>query len=171
MKLNGATLFTFDMRSAPIASGYYSLYASGSTQAEFDDLVITAGGSTVYSDDFTRPWGLVTYEFEDSTNQYYGLQNINDDWIAVFNPDTGDSQILFLKMAGATPSALTVMADEDEIIREVRITLPGKVAVFVGECPWSDLTADGDGDGVLDWFENYVPQIADLAAHDERWSS
>jgi len=172
VKLDGSTLFTFDMRSAPIASGYYSLYASGNTQAEFDDLVITASGSTVYNDDFTRPWGLATYEFEDSTNQYYGLQNVNDDWLAIFNPSTNQALILYAKMSGAgeTPSALTVMADENEVIREVRVTFPSqRSGVFLGACPWSDLSLDGDGDGVPDWFENYVPQIADLASLDSEW--
>jgi len=41
-------------------------------------------------------FGQATYEFENSANQYYGLQNINDSWLALFNPTANILEYLIL---------------------------------------------------------------------------
>ena len=163
VKVDDSTLFTFSMRSAPISSGYYSLFASGGTKAEFDDLSIEEGGQVVYSDDFTRPWGLATYEFEDSTNQYYGLENINEQWLALF--DTDGNELIYYCF-DRKPSGLTVRADENEYIREVVVTFPAPTWVWKGYIRDFDFT-DSDGNGVPDIFEDLLPWLPDLVHSEE----
>jgi len=168
VRLDGSELFTFDMRSEIIQVGHYSLYSSGTTETEFQEFSVTSNNETI-TDTFARPWGLATYEFEDSTNTYYGLQNINDDWIALFDMSTNKMVALYTKNVGNTPSKLTAQADENEVYRELVIEWPTPVSVFLGDVLWSDLSIDADADGVPDVFENLIIHLAELVTKDEDW--
>ena len=95
-------------------------------------------------------WGVATYEFENSSNQYYGLQNMNDSWIAFFDPDGNEVEFLILSQR---PLGLKVRADENEEIDRVELTLKKGTVVYAGQLYHSNLSADLDGDGVPDVFE------------------
>jgi hypothetical protein len=69
-----------------------------------------------------QKWGGATYEFENSTNRFYGLQNINDEWLCLFNPTT--NKVDYIIPRDGKPTGLIVRADEDEIIDKIEITLP-----------------------------------------------
>ncbi|RLJ02965.1 MAG: hypothetical protein DRP11_02125 [Candidatus Aenigmatarchaeota archaeon] len=102
----------------------------------------------LFEDDYD--FGRTTYEFEDSTNQYYGLQNINDSWICLF--DASSKNIEFLILSNR-PTGLKVRADENEEIDRIELTLPKGTKVYIGELIHSDLTRDRDSDGVPDFLE------------------
>lgn len=102
-----------------------------------------------YDDD-----GDVTYEFEDSAQQFYGLQNINKQYIALFKDDvTGLVDFLELK-AGLSINALTVKANHNNEIGEVVIGFSGVTnskEVFWGQ---SDENPATETDNIPDVITN-----------------
>jgi len=98
-------------------------------------------------------FGRATYEFEDSTNQYYGLQNINNSWVAFFAPDSGDIEFLVFDQR---PTGLEISADEDEYIYKAIFTLKKGTRVYGGYLYHSDVTRDTDADGVPDFLEEGI---------------
>jgi len=119
-------------------------------QALYNGERITDGlvAEWLFEDDYD--FGRTTYEFENSTNQYYGLQNMNDSWIAFFDPDGNEVEFLILSQR---PLGLKVRADENEEIDQVELTLKKGTVVYAGQLYHSNLSADLDGDGVPDVFE------------------
>jgi len=102
-------------------------------------------------------FGQTTYEFEDSTNQYYGLRNINDSWLALFNPTKNLLEYLVLNRR---PLGLEVIADHNEDIREIKFKLKKGTRIWLGELVHGDHDRATDGDGVPDIFEEvYDPSI------------
>jgi len=99
-----------------------------------------------------------TYEFENSTNKIYGLQLMNESWIALF-PDSGPSKGAEMLFLSAKPTGLEVSADEDEVIYRVKLTLPKGTAVYAGSLLHGDVTLDSDGDGVPDCLEMLSYQL------------
>jgi len=96
-------------------------------------------------------YGAATYEFENSTNQYYGLQNINDSWLALFDPNTNEVEFLILSQR---PLGLKVRADENELIDRIELTLKKGTVVYAGQLYHADLTRDSDSDGVTDFLDS-----------------
>lgn len=90
--------------------------------------------------------GDTTYEFEDSTNQYYGLQNIDEQYIVLFKDDvTGLVDFLELK-AGLSINALTVKANHNNEISEVVIGISGSdntKEIFWGQSDENPATETG----------------------------
>jgi len=104
-----------------------------------------------YADD-----GKTTYEFENGTNQYYGLQNMNDSWLACFDATTKAVEFLVLSKR---PTGLEVRADENELIDRVDLTLAKGTRVFAGELVHGDLTRDTDADDVPDFLEDFIAPL------------
>jgi len=108
-------------------------------------------------------YGSTTYEFEDSTNTYYGLRNINEQWLALF--DTNGDELIYYCF-DRRPTGLTITADENEYIRETVITFPAPTWVWKGYIRGFDFT-DSDGNGVPDIFETLLPWLPDLVHSEE----
>lgn len=101
--------------------------------------------------------GEVTYEFEDSLNQYYGLRNINQRYLCLFRHDqpvTDFLELIDLNVGSGLPSGLEVRANHDEEIVDVRVGFPNPQA---GKVHWgesdADSTLDSDADGIPDNIE------------------
>jgi len=103
-------------------------------------------------------YGAATFEFENSTNKIYGLQLINESWIALF-PDSGPSKGAEMLFLSAKPTGLEVSADEDQVIYKIKLTLPKGTAVYAGSLLHGDVTLDSDGDGVPDCLEMLSYQL------------
>ncbi|MEM3510060.1 MAG: LamG domain-containing protein [Nitrososphaerales archaeon] len=107
-----------------------------------------------YSDD-----GKATYEFEDSNNQYYGLRNINKKYLLLFRKDSsGPADFIQLKnttVGDGLPTYLSVTADHNQEIHEVKLTLPNLTDQSKKHWGQStkDPTLDEDNDGILDVVE------------------
>jgi len=103
--------------------------------------------------------GEATYEFEDSTDQYYGLRNISKKYLLLFRKDPqGPVDFIQLKntaVGDGLPTYLTVKADHNEEIKEVQITLPNLTDQSKKHWGQStkDPTVDEDNDGILDAIE------------------
>ncbi len=98
-------------------------------------------------------YGMTTYEFENSTNQYYGLQNLNDSWIALFDITTGNCDIYVFSRR---PTAFTVRADENELIDQVVVTLPIGSQAYKLTSSITASTTDTNSDGVPNFLDSSV---------------
>ncbi len=101
-------------------------------------------------------YGAATYKFENSTDQYYGLQNINDSWIAFFDPNSNEVEFLIFSQR---PLGLKVRADENELIDQIEVTLKKGTIVYAGQTYHGDPTRDTDGDGVPDFLAEFIPKL------------
>jgi hypothetical protein len=114
----------------------------------------------VYYADSADPagfYGQTSYEFEDSTNQYYGIDNLNSNWLALF--DATNKRVYYF-MTDKAPTGLKVCADENELIHWIEYTLPAGTRLYAGEIYREDIAVDSDGDGVPDVFEEvYDPAL------------
>ena len=95
-------------------------------------------------------YGLTTYEFENSTNQYYGLQNLNNSWLTLFDATSKTIEYLVLSRR---PTGLKIRADENEDIDTIELTLPKGTVIHAGSLSHGDLTRDSDSDGIPDFLE------------------
>lgn len=107
--------------------------------------------------------GLATYEFSNDTNQYTGLQNINNSWYLFANPTTKDiDYYIFSKK----PVGMTVRVDENELIDKAVFTITKGTRILWGQLTHNDLTASGD------WFpsttlypsDTLYPRTGDIPA-------
>ncbi len=100
--------------------------------------------------------GEAAYEFENSTNQYYGLQNIDKQYLTVFKGAAAGA-IDFLQLdTGLTVTSLTVTANHDEEITDVTMGFGGVTntkKMFWGEDTVTNPNADTDADGIPDFIE------------------
>jgi hypothetical protein len=103
-------------------------------------------------------WGEATYEFENSTNTYYGLRNINKPYIALFHDAEKRANFIILPnitVGDGLPNRLEVTADENQNIVKVVI---GWASQKTGDLRYgldlTDPTLDSDGDGIPDVIEN-----------------
>jgi hypothetical protein len=106
----------------------------------------------VYYDDN----GKATFEFKNDNDPYYGLTNMNDSWLAVFDETTKKVELLILSKR---PAGLEVRADENELIDRVDLTLVKGTRVFVGKLVHGDLTRDTDSDDVPDFLEDFIAPL------------
>jgi len=81
--------------------------------------------TVVYGDN-----GEATYEFEDSTNQYYGLQNIAGNMAFLFNPDAAQPSGYLGVLFEEKPTALFVTADENQTITAFEFNVTGDWTVI-----------------------------------------
>jgi len=102
-------------------------------------------------------FGQTTYEFADSTDVFYGLRQINNSWLALFNPSENILEYLILNRR---PLGLEITADHDKNISEIKFKLRKGTRIWLGELVHADFSRDTDGDGVPDIFEeDYDPSI------------
>jgi len=101
------------------------------------------------------PSGAATYEFEDSANQYYGLDNINGDTLMLFK--AGTQNVTYItNSTDYTITGMTVRADENELIDRLFITYnsaPLNISAIINQSA-IDVGTDSDGDDVPDAFED-----------------
>ena len=115
----------------------------------------TIYGATRSSDvpsGFSAGIGIATYEFKNSTNHYYGLQNLNRRWYYMFNPNTGEFEYTWFVPYRLT--GLKVSANHNEEIRFIEATYEDKDVNTTEEredrFTYPDWTKDSNGDGVPD---------------------
>lgn len=101
--------------------------------------------------------GYATYEFEDSTNQYYGLDNINGDTMMLYKAGTQNVTYLTYDSLTYSITGMTVRADENELIDYLNITFnqtPTSLAGLIINQSAIDVDTDSDSDNVPDAFED-----------------
>jgi len=112
-------------------------------------------------------WGEATYEFEDSTNTYYGLRTIDKPYIALWHSSEKRANFIILPnttVGDGLPSRLEVTADENQNI--VKVVL-GWASQKTGDLRYgldlTDPTLDSDGDGIPDVIENIESYVGGLS--------
>jgi len=112
-------------------------------------------------------WGEATYEFENSTNMYYGLQNIDKPYIVLWHSTEKRANFIILPnttVGDGLPSRLEVTADENQNI--VKVVL-GWASQKTGDLRYgldlTDPTLDSDGDGIPDVIENIESYVGGLS--------
>lgn len=107
-----------------------------------------------YADD-----GKVTYQFENSLNQYYGLQNLNQPCLILF--DTGDKITDFIILPNIYPAkeltGLEILADHDEKIHQIKLTYASPERLKFGRNHVT--TSDLDGDGIPDNIQDATAEM------------
>jgi len=93
--------------------------------------------------------GATTYEFSNSTNASYGLQNQIKPWIALYDPAT--SEIDFYLFTHR-PRNLSFKRNESGQIHELTL-YPGNGLLYHGQIHYSDLTRDTDSNDIPDCLE------------------
>jgi len=90
-----------------------------------------------------------SYDFANSTNASYGLQNITKPWIALYDPTTS---LIDFYLFTHRPQNLTYKRNEAGVIHELNL-YPGSGSVYHGQVAFTDLTADTDSDTIPDCLE------------------
>jgi len=93
-----------------------------------------------------------SYDFADSTNTSYGLQNITKPWIALYDPATS---LIEFYLHTNRPTALSFKRDENGTIHELSL-YPGSGSIYHGQITFADLTLDSDSDLIPDCLEASV---------------
>lgn len=93
-----------------------------------------------------------SFDFADSTNTSYGLQNLSKPWIALYSPT--DSLIDFYLFTHR-PQNLSFKRDETGTIYSISL-YPGAGSVYHGQIPFADLTLDTNSDTIPDCLEAAV---------------
>lgn len=94
-----------------------------------------------------------TFEFDDSTNAVYGLQNQKYPWVALLN-DTTQEIDFFLPTHRF--KNLSFKRDESGNIYELTL-YPGNGQIFHGRITYPDLTRDSDSSGIPDFLKSSIP--------------
>jgi len=90
-----------------------------------------------------------SYDFADSTNTSYGLQNITKPWLALYDPSTS---LIDFYLHTNRPQALSYKRDETGTIHELSL-YPGSGSIYHGQITFADLTLDSDSDLIPDCLE------------------
>jgi hypothetical protein len=93
--------------------------------------------------------GVTTYEFENSNNASYGLQNMIKPWIVVYDPATN---LLDFYLGNYKPKNLSFTRDETGTITELELS-PGNGILYHGKIIHNDLLADADADLIPDCLD------------------
>lgn len=94
--------------------------------------------------------GKATYEFEDSTNDYYGLDRMLSQWFAL-SPTSGSGTVQCVGFTDA-PMYLSVTANENKTITNVSFVLPVGASAYSFVVPVDSVLADSDSDGTPDMY-------------------
>lgn len=90
-----------------------------------------------------------SFDFADSTNTSYGLQNLSKPWIALYDP--ADSLIDFYLFTHR-PQNLQFKRDETGTIYSLSL-YPGAGSVYHGQIAYTGLTTDSDSNNIPDCLE------------------
>lgn len=93
-----------------------------------------------------------SYDFADSTNTSYGLQNLSKPWIALYDPA---SSLIDFYLFTHRPKNLSFKRNDDGTIHEVTL-YPGNGLIYHGQITYANLTADSNSDGIPDCLEASV---------------
>jgi len=115
----------------------------------------------------TGAFGEATFEFENSLNTYYGLQNINKRYIVLFHNSEKRANFIILDnntVGDGEPSLLELTADENENITKVKIGwAKEKTADLRYGLDLTDPSLDTNGDGIPDLIENVEAYVGGLS--------
>jgi len=111
------------------------------------DKVLVRLGTSVY---WVRPL-QVSYVFRDSYNIYYGLRNMEQGLVKLYN--LGSSAYVGGLASASVPTALTITQDEADKIKSILITLPSNTVLSLLSGKGVDTTIDEDANGVPDLIE------------------
>ena len=89
------------------------------------------------------------FDFADSTNTSYGLQNLTKPWIALYDPA---NSLIDFYLFTHRPQNLSFKRDETGTIYSLSL-YPGAGSVYHGQIPFADLTRDTNSDSVPDCLE------------------
>ncbi len=93
----------------------------------------------------------ISYVFTDSDDISYGIRNMNERTIRLYN--TGISEYVGGLSASQMPTSLEVVEDEDGRIRALHLTLPPGTALTLVSQRDVDTTVDSDQNGIPDSIE------------------
>ena len=93
-----------------------------------------------------------SFDFADSTNTSYGLQNITKPWLALYDPATS---LIEFYLHTNRPHALSFKRDETGTIHELSL-YPSSGSIYHGQITFADLTLDSDSDLIPDCLEASV---------------
>ena len=93
-----------------------------------------------------------SYDFADSTNTSYGLQNITKPWLALYDPATS---LIEFYLHTNRPQALSFKRDETGTIHELKL-YPGSGSIYHGQITFADLSLDSDSDLIPNCLEASV---------------
>jgi hypothetical protein len=96
--------------------------------------------------------GATSYEFEDSLNASYGLQNMTKPFLALYDPA---KSLIDFYLFTHRPKALTRKKNDSGEIYEM-VLYPGNGSIFHGQITYADLTADGDSNLIPNCLEAAV---------------
>ena len=99
--------------------------------------------------------GLTTYEFENSTNQYYGLQNWSERWLALFDPNS--NEYIYFTM-NKRPTGLEIQSDHNEVIRKIRLYCPRCTFIWGQRVTDSNAMSDDDSDSIPNLLDSDYSQ-------------
>ena len=112
----------------------------------------------VHYDDSKDPsgyYGQATYEFEDSTEVHYGLQNMSDPYIvALVTPSTDDHYLVLYIDNKQHLTGLMVCADENENIHWIEFSVADGTEWYVFE-EWGN-TQELDENSWSKFYKNWL---------------
>lgn len=97
-------------------------------------------------------YGATSYEFEDSTNASYGLQNISKPWIALYDPV---KNFMDFYLFTHRPKNLIRKRDDTGNIYEL-VLYPGNGSIYHGQITYPNLAADTGGTLIPDCLKDAV---------------
>jgi len=106
---------------------------------------------TYYTEDGSGNYSA-SYDFADSTNASYGLQNLSLPWIALYDPTS--SVVDFYRFT-VRPQSLSFKRNESGVIHELNL-YPGAGKVYHGQIAYTGLTTDSDSNNIPDCLEAAV---------------
>jgi hypothetical protein len=115
----------------------------------------------------TGQWGEATFEFEDSTNVYYGLRRIEKKYILLFHGYEKRANFIILPntvVGDGLPNRLEITADENTDITRVLIGWASKKTSDLRYgLDLTDPSLDSDNDGIPDLIENVESYVGGLS--------
>lgn len=95
---------------------------------------------------------LSTYEFNDSTNSSYGLQNLVKPWIALYDPASSTVDFFLFTYR---PKQLSFQRDEKGTVTSLTL-FSGNGMVYHGQITYADLTLDSDSNLIPNFLEGTI---------------
>ncbi len=108
------------------------------------DKILVRLGVSVY---YARPLET-TYVFDDSANIYYGLRNMEQGLVKLYNPGSSESVVGLL--LSRFPTGLSITQNEDDKITSIRVSLPAETILALLSETDVNTELDSDTDGIPD---------------------